>query len=88
MLVVLGKNLVKQQLTPDMPRPRAPAVVSNSVSPSRSISPINPHQGNRILLNTVWVNWQYEKPVKAVTKLMLMLAEVNAFLKSHYQTPI
>ncbi len=34
------------------------------------------------------VNWPNGKPVEAATKLMLMLAQVNAFHSGHYQTPI
>ncbi len=33
-------------------------------------------------------NWQNGKPVKAVTKLMLMLVQANAVRNSHYQTLI
>ncbi len=31
------------------------------------------------------VNWQYGKPVKAGTKLMLKLAQISGFLNSNYQ---
>ncbi len=34
-------------------------------------------RGNRIWHNINCVNWQYEKPLKVVTKLMLMLAQVD-----------
>ncbi len=34
------------------------------------------------------VNWHPTKPVKAVTTLLLMLVQVNAFRRSHYQTLI
>ncbi len=43
---------------------------------------------NRIQHNTDCVNWQYKKPVKAVTMLMLMLAQVQGFIMSLYQTLI
>ncbi len=69
----------KQGLTSDMSHPQNPRCCVRFCFP-------RPPTWPQIRHNSDCVNCQCEKSVKVVTKLMLMLAQVNGFLNSHCQT--